>query len=1141
MKERSTRIPDALCRLCTMLALSTLGFIPASAQTAPSTPVADASTLSALDTNKNGRLDPNELAALKTEQEKATSTVSKTDKGEEILVLSPFEVVADNNGFHAGNTMSGTRLNSKLEDIGASISIMTKQQMEDLAMLDINDIFLYMGNTEGTGQFTEIGEISGRQDITDATAGDPANANRIRGIGKANVSNGNFETSNRVPLDPLDSDGVEISRGPNASIFGLGNPSGTVNIIGATANLQRDRSTIALRADSFDGWRSSADLNRVLIKDQLAIRVSGVKEYTGFDLKPSGVDSKRFNAMLAFKPFKKTMLRASYQYYQAEGNRPNSIPPQDGLTDWREAGSQTWDPLTSSLKLNGVVTRTTSPGYTYAPTANYGVQYVDQGGISYWGMVFGVPNGISPYGDAPRVANGRLQSNRKVIVTVPLFQDTQPLIGRRTSVITDRSVYDWKSLNLYSQNRFEDKTETMRVTLDQIVFETPRQTLATQLGWFREDSNRFNRYLMADGATQGLTGVLSVDINERLLNGDPNPFFLRPFIFQVEPRIRDMPLLNDTYRVQAAYKLDFSRDEGWRKWLGSHNLVGYGEYKDQDSKTYFYREDIISAPWLFPSATGNRTGGQPDREFLLFYVGDNKGQNIEYAPGPVNYGNYTYNYGDAITGAFKRDSVTLGLAPLNFNGTNVIQKTKGGLFQSFLWQGRIVTTLGKREDEHHTKRYNLGNSAAALLDRGFSLNQDYLNQFQNIPTQVRTGSAIQKGVVVRPLRGWGFIERPAEQASGFTRFFAQTLRGLNMHYNESDSFLPAAPAENVFQVALPDPRGEGKDYGFSLSLFGGKLYIKVNKYETMTVAARNGPSASIAAAAVALDFTGNAGGVEYSLEAKTREWITAANPGFTEAQIVAQQTALMGVTPIDRLEFTGRTITETDDILSRGTEIEVHFNPVNYWTLTANFTEQETINSRLGASVSAYVAQRLPFWSSIIDPTNGNLWFDTQYTVNETQRAQYNRAVAGALQTARALEGLSRPQVRRYRANLATTFRLAGVSDNKILKGINLTTGARYESRASIGFLGDPDAGGIYRTFDVTRSVYDKGHIYADLGVSYRTKLWKKKVGSSFQLNVRNINENGRLQPINALVTGEIYQYRIISPRQFILSATFDL
>lgn len=118
-------------------------------------------------------------------------------------------------------------------------------------------------------------------------------------------------------------------------------------------------------------------------------------------------------------------------------------------------------------------------------------------------------------------------------MTTSQFQDNQPLIGRRTTVITDRNLYDWRSLNLYSQNSFADQTETSRITLDQIVFE---RSLAdpgsAQVGWFREDSERKNRYLMADGATQGTTGMLSVDINERLLNGAPNPYFLRPFIFQ---------------------------------------------------------------------------------------------------------------------------------------------------------------------------------------------------------------------------------------------------------------------------------------------------------------------------------------------------------------------------------------------------------------------------------------------------------------------------------------------------------------------------------------------------------------------------------------------------------------------------------
>src|SRR5688500_14908914 len=48
------------------------------------------------------------------------STAGKSDE-EKIIALSPFEVVSDNNGYYASNTMSGKRLNSKIEDPGASI------------------------------------------------------------------------------------------------------------------------------------------------------------------------------------------------------------------------------------------------------------------------------------------------------------------------------------------------------------------------------------------------------------------------------------------------------------------------------------------------------------------------------------------------------------------------------------------------------------------------------------------------------------------------------------------------------------------------------------------------------------------------------------------------------------------------------------------------------------------------------------------------------------------------------------------------------------------------------------------------------------------------------------------------------------
>jgi hypothetical protein len=42
-------------------------------------------------------------------------------------------------------------------------------------------------------------------------------------------------------------------------------------------------------------------------------------------------------------------------------------------------------------------------------------------------------------------------------------------------------------------------------------------------------------------------------------------------------------------------------------------------------------------------------------------------------------------------------------------------------------------------------------------------------------------------------------------------------------------------------------------------------------------------------------------------------------------------------------------------------------------------------------------------------------------------------------------------------------------------------------------------------------------------------------------LNVRNITESGHLQGVGVNPDGQFWQYRIVDPRQYILSASFDL
>jgi hypothetical protein len=82
-------------------------------------------------------------------------TVAAPSK-DEIVNLSPFEVTASNRGYYGSNAMSGTRLNARVEDLVSSVIVVTKEQMADFAMLDLNDIFSHEVSTEGIGNYTDL-------------------------------------------------------------------------------------------------------------------------------------------------------------------------------------------------------------------------------------------------------------------------------------------------------------------------------------------------------------------------------------------------------------------------------------------------------------------------------------------------------------------------------------------------------------------------------------------------------------------------------------------------------------------------------------------------------------------------------------------------------------------------------------------------------------------------------------------------------------------------------------------------------------------------------------------------------------------------------------------------------------------------
>ncbi len=179
-------------------------------------------------------------------------------------------------------------------------------------------------------------------------------------------------------------------------------------------------------------------------------------------------------------------------------------------------------------------------------------------------------------------------------------------------------------------------------------------------------------------------------------------------------------------------------------------------------------------------------------------------------------------------------------------------------------------------------------------------------------------------------------------------------------------------------------------------------------------------------------------------------------------------------------------------------------------------------------------------WNTITDPLLGRPWFTERYN-NSTSAAQYLAAnVTSGLALAQAMEGKSRPQIRRYRFNFLTNYSLAGLTDNRWLKGFNVGGAVRWEDKGAIGYYGKQQLPDIITDLDPSRPIYDKAHLYADLLFGYKTRLFGSRVPTKLQLNVRNVNENGRLQPIAADPTGRPTAYRIVPPRLFIFSATFE-
>ncbi len=1238
---------NSLARLLRLLLLGTLGAaVSATAQTAPNS--ASAADLAKYDKNKNGRLDPDELAAMQADAAKSSDGV---------VQLTPFQVnTTKDSGYFAENTLAGSRLNTNLADLAASITVVTKQQMDDTASVDINDIFKYEASTEGSGTYTP--SITDRGTAKDTIAGysfgnngdttTNAQSNRVRGLAAPDAAINNFPTNNRIPFDAYNTQSVEITRGPNSLLFGLGTPAGIVNQTSAQAVLNKNNAQVVLRTDQYGSFRTSLSFNRSLLKDKLAFYGAILFNDQQFQRKPAGDLTRRQYGAITAKPFSKTVIRGFAENYVNDANRPNSLTPRDFVSPWLAAGRPAYDPTTRTITVldtgrtfGPYVSNANSPGYLAAvntilgagapgtlnnPLFVPGIQFEDtarplrliDGGRS---IAFFQRNPVVAGVNYPTSQTNPVTGVVQLATLFPL-NDPRYLIADRqwsssinqpiptTSIngrtftygsyqlpgVTNKSVYNWTKHNHLQTNFSHSRAANYNFEIEQQIL----PNLFFSAGWLRQDVDGVDNYTMNQ-----LTGAtIQVDTNQKRIDGTANPYFGIPFVSEGVGGGLDTfysPQTDDNYRAMLAYDLDLTKQNNALKWLGRHRLLGLWTKQNVNRAVERWRNGFVDGDAdakLRYVSNLTLPGTQQALSTALmrkYYLGSPGGPQASATHSAGFYGNQgwntpltsqiqVYNY---TTGQFQNDSVTEQTL-FSYNGSfRTRREVKSWTLaaQSYLWEDRLIATLGWRHDDYRARITTFGAltdvngkvteaalTNAQLFNNGMAgvVNHD-LVMSRWARWDALKGDTKTMGAAFRPLKGLGFVQRIG---GGGDSPLSEFLQGLTFYYNKSDNFNPPATYQtDYFFKPLPKPTGKGQDGGIGFNMLKNKLVVRLNWYENTSSAERTGAAGTLL---TRLQYSDTTTGIPWaSAVQRIRNGIAA---GRTLDQILsiptwntdavnnvsdpANQQKIYDLIKLPLNYYSGLSSGATQESKAKGMELQVTFNPTNNWTMKLTGSKQASTYSNIAPQYDVWLAERLPKWTTnsapeipdFVDPTSGrryslkNFWTGYGYTGvaqientdgNTSAQAYFNNVVQSQVALAKALEGANSPLERKYHGSFLTNYSFR----EGRLKGFAVGGAERYQSRAAISFfgkVGDPvNSPTIINLSDVTRPIYDKGDYMTDVWVSYSRRIFRDKIGWKLQLNVNNATENGRLMPTQVNFDGTPWAFRIIDSRQFVLTSTF--
>ncbi len=226
---------------------------------------------------------------------------------DETVIMSPFVVdVKQDTGYRATNTISGTSLNTPLKELPMSIQVVTQEFMKDIGATDFAEASAY-----SAGVFTDTQEAAGGSNTANANEGGgsaersvsaSARRNRfsnvvtIRGFDMPFQTRLGFRVGGMVItpttsialgglLDSVNMDRLEVVKGPNSLLYGVGVLSGIVNAM-PKKPVPVQALEVGFNVGTYGFRRATLDASTPVIKKtegghQLNMRLAGAWEERG--------------------------------------------------------------------------------------------------------------------------------------------------------------------------------------------------------------------------------------------------------------------------------------------------------------------------------------------------------------------------------------------------------------------------------------------------------------------------------------------------------------------------------------------------------------------------------------------------------------------------------------------------------------------------------------------------------------------------------------------------------------------------------------------------------------------------------------------------------------------------------------------